>query len=141
PPCRGRGQAQPGAQRGRGDRPVLQDQPGDPGPGAALGAQRGDGACGAGHGNSTHVAGATPISRDANIPAVTGVAGGRNGISGHARNGTGVTSATSATRVTAAVSGRKGACPVHAFHYISLAYIYARSPCDRPCCCSHTSAV
>ena len=31
-----RSQAQPGAQGSRADRAVLQDQPGDPGPGAAL---------------------------------------------------------------------------------------------------------
>ena len=33
PPDGGRGQPEPGAQRGGGDRPVLQDQPGDPWPG------------------------------------------------------------------------------------------------------------
>ena len=37
PPDRGGGQVQPGAQAGRSDRAVLQDEPRDPGPGATLG--------------------------------------------------------------------------------------------------------
>ena len=36
PPDRGGGQVQPGAQPGRGDRAVLQDEPGDAGPGTPL---------------------------------------------------------------------------------------------------------
>ena len=75
---------------------ALRPQPGDTGPGATLGAQVGHGARGAGRGDSGQA-------------AVTDGAGAC------------VTGATGASCVTAAARNRKRACPVHAFHNISVA--------------------
>ena len=129
PADRGRGQAEPGAQPGRGDRPVLQDQPGDPGPGAPLGAQVGHGARGAGRGDGgLGRGGGARASRARGGGARASLGRGAGARASEVRQaaatgGTGacVTDATGASCVTAAARNRERACPVHAFHNISVA--------------------